>query len=235
MLIHMAMLTCAMLLGMWFYRYDKHDKEPMRAVLTALGLGFIAMWAAGCVQDVVFAISPLSHNMVARATVVAIIEDGAKIVVVLCLARMVATHFNDPMDGIIYGTFAGLGAGIEESLLYLSLSPATAQTLAAEVIRLVAHALMGGLVGFAVGYGARPNGARQPRPDLMAAGLGLSLVFHIAWDAIAYQPKHTVGLRVALMVLLVMLVLVWGIMLTAAERQAKVTFGQPRGQPCPGG
>ena len=163
-----------------------------------------------------------------RATTVDISEDGAKILTVLAIARLFRKNFNDPVDGIIYGTFAGLGAGVEESLLYLTLSPATVQTLAAEVVRLVAHALMGGVVGWAVGFGAHPKGERKPQPGLVALSLSLSLAFHIAWDVIAYQPEHGVVLRSTLMGLLCLLVVTWGILLKVAVARSRDVFA-PRG------
>ena len=65
----------------------------------------------------------LGHDDVAtRAAVIALIEEGGKLLTVLFLANvLLRRQFNDPMDGLIYGRLAGLGMAVNESMLYLSL------------------------------------------------------------------------------------------------------------------
>jgi RsiW-degrading membrane proteinase PrsW (M82 family) len=225
LLIYIAMLMCAAAFGVMVYRYDLYDREPWYMLLAAVAMGFAAMHVCGLVEDELLRqLNAVTGRPAIRAVVVAVVEDTAKLLIVLALAFGARRHFNDPLDGIVYGTLAGLGAAVEESLLYLSLSPATMQTLGSELVRLVAHAMMGGIVGFAVGIGARPNRQREKKPLGLAACLLLSLAFHFTWDFIAFQNDHGVALRGGLMLLLFVLFLLWGFLVNTASRASRVAF-----------
>jgi RsiW-degrading membrane proteinase PrsW (M82 family) len=121
----------------------------------------------------------------------------------------------------MYGTLGGLGMAIEESLLYLSFAPATAHTLGAEVVRLFAHSLMGGLVGFTVGQWVRPNRRPHPRTMLTFGCLAVAILVHFSWDYIAYQTNRAALLRVLPMLLMLALMLVWGGLVAYASEQVR--------------
>jgi RsiW-degrading membrane proteinase PrsW (M82 family) len=156
-----------------------------------------------------------------KAAVVAVIETAARMAMVFCVATFFRPRFTDPLDGLMYGTLGGLGMAIEESLLYLSFAPATAHTLGAEVVRLFAHGLMGGLVGFAVGQWLRPNQNPTPRPILTGGCLAVALLVHFSWDYIAYQASRAALLRLLPMLLMLALMLVWGGLVAYASEQLR--------------
>jgi RsiW-degrading membrane proteinase PrsW (M82 family) len=233
MLIYLATFACAALLAWRIYRYDRFEPEPWFMVLLALGLGFGAMLIVGAAEDVLLRRLRLAPDaFAAKAAVVAVLEDAAKLLVVVLIARVFRRQFNDPMDGIIYGTLAGLGTAVEETLLYLSLAPMTLPTLGAELTRLLAHSLMGGVAGFAVGIGARPDRTRVTRPALVAACMLVSMTVHFAWDYVAYQRgAASLASRVGPMLLMLGLMLVWGRLLTLAARQSGNVFAPGAGAP----
>ena len=221
-LIYVLMFACAAGLAVFVFRYDLHEKEPWYMAVLAVGMGFAAMWLAGMAED--FTLARLSigrSQFAARAAVVAHIESVARIAMVLCVAWLFRRRFNDPLDGLMYGTLGGLGMAIEESLLYLSLAPATPHTLGVEVVRLFAHSLMGGLVGFAVGQWVRPMSKPHPKPILTAGCLAVAVLVHFSWDFIAYQNNHTALLRLVPMLLMLSLMLVWGGLVAYASEQAR--------------
>jgi len=227
MLTHLAVFACAGALTFLIYRYDRYEKEPLLMVLLALSLGFCAMRAVGMAENLILShlrLAPASHAP--KAALVAGIEDGAKLVAVLLIACAFRRQINDPLDGIIYGTLVGLGAAVDESMLYLSLSPPTLATLGAELTRLITHAMLGGVTGFAVGIGARPDRPRTSRPMLVASCLVLSVLIHFAWDVIAYRPAatHSMAVRLALMGLMLGLIGSWGGMVAAAARRSRELF-----------
>ena len=221
-LIYVLMLVCAAGLAAFIYRYDLYEKEPWHMAVLAVGLGFAGMWLAGMAEDFTLARLSISrHDYAARAAVVAHIETLARIAMVLAVAALFRPRFSDPLDGLMYGTLGGLGMAIEESLLYLSLSPPTPHTLGVEVVRLFAHSLMGGLVGFAVGQWVRPASKPHPKPILTAGCLAVAVLVHFSWDFIAYQASHRALLRVVPMVLMLALMLVWGGLVAYASEQAR--------------
>ena len=220
-LIYALMLATAAGLAVFVYRYDLVTREPWYMVVLAVGLGFAVMWMAGASEDLI-----LGHFHAVRAhpgpkaAIVSTIETFARAVMVFTFATLFRSRFTDPLDGLMYGTLGGLGMAIEESLLYLSFAPATAHTLGAEVVRLFAHALMGGLVGFAVGQWVRP---RQPAPSPILTGgcLAAALLVHFSWDYIAYQTSRAALLRVLPMILMLALMLVWGGLVALATEQLR--------------
>ena len=221
--IYVLMLACAAGLAVFVYRYDLCTREPWYMVALAVGLGFGAMWTAGGAEDIIFGhVSAARDNAGPKAAIVACTETLARMAMVFTVATFFRPRFTDPLDGLMYGTLGGLGMAIEESFLYLSLAPATPQTLGAEVVRLFAHSLMGGLVGFAVGQWVRPNQQRRPRPSLTVGCLAVALLVHFSWDFIAYQTSRAALLRMLPMLLMLALMLVWGGLVAYAVDQLRV-------------
>jgi len=221
-LIYILMLACAAGLATFVYRYDLYHRERWYMVVLAVGLGFTFMWMAGAIEDLVLSRIGVGRVGVApKAAVVSSCETFARMVMVFTVATIFRKRFSDPLDGLMYGTLGGLGMAIEESLLYLSFAPATPQTLGAEVVRLFAHSLMGGLVGFAVGQWVRPNFRPRPRPTLTVGCLTVALLVHFSWDFIAYQNSRAALLRLLPMILMLALMLVWGGLVAFASEQLR--------------
>src|SRR5687768_12622618 len=166
MLVYATLFACAALMVLFVRRYDLHGKEPWYMVLLAVAVGIVFMWAAGQVEDAALVRLQLGPgDLAAKAALIALIEGAAKLMAVLLIAASFRRHFNDPLDGLLYGTLAGLGMAIEESLLYLSLTlDKNALALGAEVVRLFGHSLMGGLFGFAIGLTLRPRRDTRGEP-----------------------------------------------------------------------
>ena len=155
-------------------------------------------------------------------------------------------HFNDPLDGLVYGTLGGLGMAMEESLLYIGLSAdKDALLLGAEVVRLFAHSLMGGLLGFAVGLTLRPprcpRGSPQRRRKVVLplTCVAVALVVHFCWNYIAYRPHVAAAMRGVLMLLMLSLMIVWGATVAYAmnltRRFLRADAGRGGGVNRPGG
>lgn len=222
MWVYMAMLLCAAALGVLIYRYDLYDREPLGMVLLALALGFLFMRGAGVVED--FLLARFHPTPAFKAVLVALIEDGAKLLAVLAIALVMSRWFNDPLDGVIYGSLIGLGAGIDESAMYLSFAAASVQSVMAQLPRLVAHALMGGVVGFAVGIGARPHRRLRWQPLMIGAGLLVSMLIHFCWDWIAYRAGNRGWAHGAVMGLMLALMLTWGVLLARGTSLSRRVF-----------
>jgi RsiW-degrading membrane proteinase PrsW (M82 family) len=224
MLVYVTLFACAVLLVLLVRRYDLYEKEPWYMVLVAVALGVALMWVAGQVEDVILGHLRLHREqMAAKAAIVSLIEEAAKLGVVLVIATVFRRHFSDALDGLVYGTLGGVGMAVEESLMYLHFTAdKNAQALGAEVVRLFAHSLMGGLLGFAAGLTLRPPD-RDPatrsataharrRIALPATCVAVALVVHFCWDYIAYRPHVAAAMRGVLMLLMLSLMLVWGAM-----------------------
>lgn len=212
MLVYATMLACAALMVLFVRRYDLYEKEPWYMLLVAVAVGIGVMWVAGRVEDALFVKLRLGiDDLAGKAALVTLVEESAKLLGVLLIATLFRRHFTDALDGLLYGTLAGLGMAIEESLLYLSLTPdKNVQALGAEVVRLFGHSLMGGLLGFAAGLTLRPAPGGPRKVALPATCVGVVLVVHFCWDYIAYRPHVAAAMRGVLMLLMLCLMLVWG-------------------------
>lgn len=233
--VYSLMMLCAAALVVWIYHQDPYDKEPWLAIVAAVFAGFGAMWVIGLADDFALRVLHITReHIIAKAATIALIEEGGKLITILLLARLVLRrHFNDPMDGLIYGRLAGLGMAVEESLLYLSLAPATLETIGIEIVRLFAHSLMGGLIGFAIGLGARPDRKQQYYPGLVVLCLGLSTFLHFGWNVVAYGPKAGILARVTPMAIMLALMLTWRWFCSIAQARSAQAFAPVRSMtPC---
>jgi RsiW-degrading membrane proteinase PrsW (M82 family) len=220
MLVYATLFTCAALMVMLVRRYDLYEKEPWYMVMLAVALGAVLMWTSGQVEDVALGHLHLAADQfAAKAALVAGVEELGKLLVPVIIAVVFSRHFNDPLDGLVYGTLGGLGMAIEESLLYLSLTPdKDALALGAEVVRLFAHSLMGGLLGFAAGLTLRPpaahatpgGGGSRRKVALPLTCVVVAVVVHFCWNYIAYRPHVAAAMRGMLMLLMLCLMVVWG-------------------------
>jgi RsiW-degrading membrane proteinase PrsW (M82 family) len=224
MLIYGLMILCAAALVIGIYSCDTSEKEPWWAILLAVVVGFTAMWIIGMADN--FALRCLeipSHQIATKAATIALIEEGGKLLTILFLAQVLLRHqFSEPMDGVIYGQLAGLGMGLEESLLYLSINPPTIQTLGMEIVRLFAHSLMAALIGYAIGAGIQPKGQRHHQPRLILLCLALSTTMHFGWDVIAYARNDHLLAHILPMWLMLIMMIVWRWFCSLAQDESKM-------------
>ncbi len=100
-------------------------------------------------------------------------------------------QFNDPMDGIVYGSLVGLGMAINESLGNLATAYASGALPPTEIVRLFGHLILGGITGF--GIGMFRMRLKRWLPALIGC-VGISIGLHFCWDLIAFKTS-TLGER----------------------------------------
>jgi RsiW-degrading membrane proteinase PrsW (M82 family) len=182
MMIYASLGLCAIGAALVVYRYDLYDREPLPLIGLAIALGAGAMALAGRVEG--FTIERLGlERPVALAGVAAVEEEGLKLLSVAILAALARRAFNDPMDGIIYGSMVGLGAALEEGVAVLGSGARRGGRLPPEeIVRLCGHLVMGGIGGFGVGrVRLRQAGAGAA----LTLGLATALSLHFGWDLLA--------------------------------------------------
>lgn len=184
--LHAALVAAAAALAWLVLRYDLYDREPWFVSLPVIAAGAAAMAALGPAEDV--AIQAIGHGRptVAQiALVAAAFEEGARLAIVLAVAAFARRYFNDPMDGLIYGSLVGLGMALEEAIHWSAVGGGTfASTLPVEIVRLFGHVLMGGITGFGVGMMHRHGAGRGWVPVSLGCLLA-GTALHFLWDAVA--------------------------------------------------
>jgi RsiW-degrading membrane proteinase PrsW (M82 family) len=183
------------------------------------------MWVAGLVE----AATLTDWSNVGRfgiAAVAASAKELLKLVVVVAVSLLARREFDDPMDGVVYGSMAGLGAALEESVFYQRLSPELVSFVpAAEPVRLWAHVVLGGIVGFPLGFWRT-----DPRRAVPAAvgGLAVAVTLHFGWDAVVLSVPDGVapGARQTLagVVLMVASLALYGRLVLVASARSRRQF-----------
>jgi RsiW-degrading membrane proteinase PrsW (M82 family) len=187
-LLYGTLALCAAIIGWMVLRYDLYDREPWHTLALVMLVGAALMWLAGKAQGALIRLAAdHTPNIVGNtlfATLAGTLEEIAKIASVLIVAFLFRRHFNDPIDGLIYGSFAGLGAAIEESIFHMGFESTTMILPGQEPIRLMGHLIMGGIGGFGLGFWF----VRAPRWPLWTFGsLAAAILLHTLWDIVAFD------------------------------------------------
>jgi len=152
-------------------------------LLLALALGMGCSWCVGFLEDrLIVNLGYSIQNIVGTALIASSCEETCKLMIVAFLLVAFRGHFNDPMDGAIYGAFAGLGLALEEALYYINLSEPSLQSAGEQSVRLVLHLQWGAVGGFGLGLIILN---RRKWPIALAAGYLISLLLHFLWDVIS--------------------------------------------------
>lgn len=179
MILYGTLALCALGAAFLVYRHDLYDREPVWLLALTAVLGAVAMTLAGFVESWAITASGATSRP-SIAALAALVEEVAKVLVVVGLALRARKAFNDPLDGLIYGSLVGLGAAVEESLHYLRGEPRRPSLLPpVEVVRIFGHLVMGGIGSFALGMAAV---GRKAWPFVLTGTLGAATFLHWAWD-----------------------------------------------------
>jgi RsiW-degrading membrane proteinase PrsW (M82 family) len=189
--LYLTLAFCALGIGLAVVRYDLYTREPWPLLLLAVAVGAAGMFASYHAEVAVIRAATRNGLTVGYnelAVLAGVVEEIAKVLGVLSIAAIARRHFNDPLDGLVYGSFVGLGAALEESVALLSKSGALATLPATEPVRLVGHLIMGGIGGFGLGvFAARARVRRFAFPGTLL----LAIVLHIAWDLAAFDQLQS--------------------------------------------
>src|SRR5262249_22750065 len=151
--------------------------------------------------------------------IAAIPEEIAKVSVIAAIALR-ARHFDEPMDGVVYGTAVGLGFAALENLLYVMGAGTRWQAVAAArgVLSVPLHGALGAIAGayiasarFGGALGAH-KGRRWPRARLFFLAWLIPVVLHAVYDAAAFSlaeagrdPANAIAGSPALLLMLLIL------------------------------
>ena len=202
--------------AVYHYYKDHHLPEPVSHLALAFGFGLLA---AGVSQSLYIALEPLGLRYDAGSladtntagllaySLLAIgpIEELSKLLFfVLIVIRF--DDFDEPLDGIIYASFIGLGyAAIEnwQYLQYLTPLEAVARGFASPVVHIVFASIWGRWIGRAVVEG-------KPVLPAMLVSFALAASLHGVYDfMVLLQPYSALPGAAALIVF----IWVWRLML----------------------
>jgi RsiW-degrading membrane proteinase PrsW (M82 family) len=186
-----AFLGCIVAVIWWV---DRYDREPVWLVVAVAAWGgivspFLVRLCAEPTQWLVASLSGGSQDprwlVVGAAPVVEELVKGIGIVLVIRLTR----EFDNPTDGVVYGTAVGLGFAVTENLVY-ALAGVAQNLTTPMVIGLVVrrtlftagvHALGSSAVGAGLGF-ARLASKRWRAALWIMLGFVAAVVLHGGWN-----------------------------------------------------
>ena len=243
MILYATLAVAAAIAARLVARYDLHDREPWPLIAAVILAGGAAMALAGPIEDSIIRRAGAGAPAVALiAAVAATVEELGRFGIVLALAWLVPRHFNDPIDGLIYGSSAGIGMALEETTAYLAAdaSAPLAGTLAVEAVRLFGHVIMGGITGFGVGV-MHHRRARRVWAALAVACLAGGVAIHFLWDYVALtnlmRADWDTEATAASITLMLVAMAAYGGLVVAGGRASREIFAisAPRRPPIPPG
>jgi protease PrsW len=186
-----AILLTGVLAAVWWF--DRYDREPVHLVLMVFAWGAVAAPPlAISVEALAEAVMNLSGGGHLAGLVGAVgpgppIEELLKAIGVLAVVAM-SRHFDNPADGIVYGTAVGLGFALTENLLYLLsglLQGGGASLVELVLLRTVfsagVHALSSAAFGGLLGY-AYLSRTWLRRVGWVILGATAACVLHVGWN-----------------------------------------------------
>jgi RsiW-degrading membrane proteinase PrsW (M82 family) len=185
---------------LWFVVAADSRPEPPRLVWTAVILGALSVIPAGLLEMWLLQI-PLIRNPwlavdVSTLLFVGIPEETIKISIIAAMALR-ARDFDEPMDGVVYGTAVGLGFAAVENLGYLLGAGSSWEITAIMrgVLTVPGHASYGAIAGAYIAM-ARFGGAlgahnRWRRPRLLLSAWLIPVVLHTLFDASQLSLANT--------------------------------------------
>jgi RsiW-degrading membrane proteinase PrsW (M82 family) len=172
----------------YFYLQDRHEPEPKHFVFAVYLAGaFLAAPISHFVIDLArpprsgFSLALFStENIIWAVLVVGLAQEGAKYAVVR-YSIYLSSEFDEPMDGIVYMTAAGIGFATYENYYYLQGLDGTVfmgAGAANAVITTLAHACFAGVLGYALGRAKFDSADPTRRGLVLLAGLVVAAVLN---------------------------------------------------------
>jgi len=189
---------------LYIYYRDKHDREPLFALLRAFFFGAICVVPAALLE-IKFEVksgNSLLSTALSTFIVIAGAEEGCKYLFMRWAAYN-KKAFNEPFDGIVYCVMVGMGFAALENVLYVFQANDPFQTAIMRMLTAVpAHFTFAVIMGYYVGL-AKFNPEKSTQYTVL--GIGGAMFFHGFYDFFLMQeiiPFIALGAFVSLIIAL---------------------------------
>ncbi|MBX2852521.1 MAG: PrsW family intramembrane metalloprotease [Phycisphaeraceae bacterium] len=224
MFSYLVLALGGLLFGAMVYRYDMHEREPWWMLVGAAFAGALTMWGAFELELLIQDLAGASDRSALKAVLAGTLEELAKLAVPVAVLLLMKKHFNDPMDGLIYGSLAGVGAAVFEGAWWQWFAPPQGSSVLAahgpNAMRLLMHTLWGGVVGSALGLIVM----KKPWRQALTRRVALIMLIHFAWDFfLGFLPAdEQTGWHRLIAALLVGVSIVWyGLLVVQANKWSR--------------
>lgn len=209
-LVLIAALAPVAVLIYYIYRRDKYQKEPVKELLKAFGLGIMSVFASLLISTPLGSMgmygnepSTLWGSLSTSFFGAAVPEEIAKFLMFWLLVRK-NRFFDERMDGIVYASVVSLGFAAVENIMYLvsNYESWLAVGISRALFSVPAHFFFGVLMGYYYSlYRFCPSESK-------AYGwliLGAPIIAHGLFDTVLFSVNVLPSLSLILMVLFLIL------------------------------
>jgi RsiW-degrading membrane proteinase PrsW (M82 family) len=200
---------------------DRHEKEPVTALLAAFFWGALVAVAFAAIFNQVgaliiyAALGEVAASVLTMSVVAPIVEETAKGMALLLLFFFLRNEFNNVVDGIAYGALVGLGFAMTENVLYLGRAYAEGGLAAMTTLFFIRavmigfmHSLWTGCTGAALGF------VRESQPGLRRIiipvfGYLCAIGLHMLWNSssiVAAVAAQLMGVRLNMLMMMFVVV-----------------------------
>ena len=212
----------------FFYLRDRYEREPLRQILMAFGLGLYAMIAAQGMAATAEGWFPAGWlhaggepaRLVDAFVLSGLVEELAKWVVLMA-AIYHWDEFDEPMDGVVYGVAVSLGFATLENFLYVARLGLGATAWLRALFAVPAHALFGAGMGYYAGRAKFDRGGVLWRDRVLC--LAVPVLFHGLYD---FALHHRLGPR-AWVVVSALSAALWAFVLRRVHRADRASPFRP--------
>ena len=211
---------------LWLVVTADSRPEPPRVVWICVVLGALSTLPAALIERWLQSLIPVVQNSWVNAYERALLiaglpEETLKISIIAAVARR-ARDFDEPMDGVVYGTAVGLGFAAVENILYVAGNAHWASVAVARgILSVPFHAALGAIAGAYIAR-ARFGGAlgantsdRWRRPRLLLSAWLVPVALHTLYDGLPLGRVFNDPIEILTMAL-IMLVVAFGAIIFAA-------------------
>jgi protease PrsW len=153
---------------LYCYRKYRYEPEPLHLVAWIFFLGALSCIPAGLIEI------PFPEGVFSSAVVAPVVEEILKFLVVFP-AIYPRPEFNEPMDGIVYATAAGLGFATIENILYV-IEGGLAGGIVRAIVSVPGHVVFSCIWGFALGIAKFR--LKNERTGIIITGLPGAILLH---------------------------------------------------------
>lgn len=178
---------------LWFFaRKDDNEPEPPLQLAVVFLLGAAAAVAAYWLRPYLNELLPRGEatwgHVLDAYGLTAISEESLKLIAFV-LGGYLSRHFDEPLDGIVYGIAAALGfASVENALCFL-VSDDISIIVGRAFTATLGHVAFTGFLGWMWGRARFRTGWRKVRA--MVSGFAMAVLFHGCYDALLLGPEPT--------------------------------------------
>lgn len=183
-----ALLPVA-LLALYIYRVDKVQPEPAIWLWKAVLFGV----ASALLDSFILSFFPQPQGPVATAFLgAAIPEEACKMFMLYLLIRK-NPYFDDKLDGIVYGSYVGLGFAAIENILYLfnNLGNFIQVAIGRAVFAVPGHFLFGILMGYFISLAYYTRFNDKLRKLFLVLAYVVPMLCHGIYDSILMVSEAT--------------------------------------------